>query len=165
MKNNALTAALALASAIPAVPVLAQDQRVDITQDAWDNLQQAAIAGLKPEDGWHLLDGGAKFRRIEGDGSGPAPTISDIVSVNYTARLTNGVVIDSNEGRGPVTFPLRQLIRAWQVAIPHAGVGDTIEIAAPACMAYGPRGGDPIPPNATLFFTIELVDLMVPPGA
>ena len=87
-----------------------------------------------------------------------------MVSVHYTGRLTNGTVFDSTQGRGPATFPLGQLIRAWQVAIPYMGVGDTIEIAVPAELGYGARGAGPIPPAATLFFTIELLDVMVPPG-
>ena len=88
----------------------------------------------------------------------------DVVSVNYTGRLTNGQVFDSTQGRRPATFPLGQLIRAWQVAIPYMGVGDTAEIAVPAELGYGPRGAGPIPPNATLFFTIELLEVMAAPG-
>ena len=63
-----------------------------------------------------------------------------------------------------IASDLRQLIRAWQIAIPYMGVGDTIEIAVPAELGYGARGAGPIPPAATLFFTIELLDVMVPPG-
>ena len=45
------------------------------------------------------------------------------------------------------------------MAIPQMGVGDTIEIAAPASLAYGVKGKGPIPGNATLLFTIELLDI------
>ena len=105
-----------------------------------------------------------RFRRVGGDGTGPAPTVRDTVTVNYSGRLTNGEVFDSTEGRRPATFPLGQLIRAWQVAIPYMGVGDTIEIAVPAELGYGARGAGPIPPSATLFFTIELLDVIAAPG-
>ncbi len=166
MKKMTFAAALT-ATAFAASPAFAQDEEesFDITQSsAWFNQQQAALAGLTAAEGWTALEGGVKFRRIDGDGTGPAPTLRDIVSVHYTGRLTNGQVFDSTEGRNPATFPLRQLIRAWQVAIPYLGIGDTIEIAVPAELGYGPRGAGPIPPAATLFFTIELVDVMVPPG-
>ncbi len=161
MKQIALTAALA-AVAHTATPAIAQE---DITQSsAWFNRQQSALAELSPDSGWTTLAGGMRFRRIAGDGSGPAPTLRDIVSVHYSGRLTTGVVFDSTDGGDPATFPLRQLIEAWQVAIPYMGVGDTIEIALPAELGYGPQGAGPIPPGATLFFTIQLMDVMVPPG-
>ena len=156
--------ASALLAATVANPALAQE-REDITQSsAWFNRQQSALAELSAADGWTTLEGGVRFRRTAGDGSGPAPTLRDVVSVHYSGSLTNGTVFDSTEGRDPATFPLRQLIRAWQIAIPYMGVGDTIEIALPAELGYGPRGAGPIPPGATLFFTIQLMDVMVPPG-
>lgn len=156
--------ASALLAAIVATPVLAQE-RVDVTQSsAWFNRQQSALAELSPADGWTTLEGGVRFRRIAGDASGPAPTLRDMVSVHYSGSLTNGTVFDATDAGDPATFPLRQLIRAWQIAIPYMGVGDTAEIALPAEMGYGPRGAGPIPPGATLFFTIQLMDVMVPPG-
>lgn len=162
MKHLALSAALA--ATLAAVPAIAQ-QRQDVTQSsAWFNRQQSALAELSPDDGWAMLEGGVRFRRVAGDGTGPAPTLRDIVSVHYSGRLTNGAVFDSTDGGDPATFPLGQLVRGWQVAIPYMGVGDTAEIALPAELGYGPRGAGPIPPGATLFFTIELVDMMVPPG-
>jgi FKBP-type peptidyl-prolyl cis-trans isomerase len=162
MKHIALIAALA--ATVSATPAFAQE-RVDVTQSsAWFNRQQSALSELSPEDGWTILEGGVRFRRVAGDGTGPAPTLRDIVSVHYSGSLTNGAVFDSTEGGDPATFPLGQLVRGWQVAIPYMGVGDTAEIALPADLGYGPRGAGPIPPGATLFFTIELVDMMVPPG-
>lgn len=158
------TLALALAAAIISAPATAQEA-TDITQDsAWANEQLNALYALTPADGWFVLAGGVRMRRTSGDGTGPAPTVRDTVTVNYSGRLTNGEVFDSTAGRRPATFPLGQLVRAWQVAIPYMGIGDTIEIAVPADMGYGPRGAGPIPPNATLFFTIELLDVMVAPG-
>ena len=59
----------------------------------------------------------------------------------------------------PVSFPLGRLIRAWQLAIPQAGVGDTLELAIPASLAYGPKGSGPIPGGATLLFKIELLGI------
>ena len=162
MKHIGLVAAFA--ATLIAGPATAQE-RQDVTQSsAWFNRQQSALSELSPEDGWTILEGGVRFRRVAGDGTGPAPTLRDIVSVHYSGSLTNGAVFDSTDGGDPATFPLGQLVRGWQVAIPYMGVGDTAEIALPAELGYGPRGAGPIPPGATLFFTIELVDMMVPPG-
>jgi FKBP-type peptidyl-prolyl cis-trans isomerase len=158
MKHIILAAALAATTASPA---LAQE---DITQSsAWFNRQQSALAELSSDQGWTTLQGGMRFRRTAGNGTGPAPTLRDVVTVHYSGRLTTGAVFDSTDGGDPATFPLRQLIQAWQVAIPYMGIGDTVEIALPAELGYGPRGAGPIPPGATLFFTITLVDV-VPPG-
>lgn len=166
MKQIAFSAAAF--AAVFALPAAAQDAaltRTEIMQSsAWYNLQQAALARLLPQDGWTVLDGGVRFRRIAGDGTGQAPTLRDIVTVHYTGRLTNGAVFDSTDGGDPATFPLGQLVRGWQIAIPFMGVGDTAEIALPSEVGYGPRGAGPIPPGATLFFTISLLDVMVPPG-
>ena len=75
--------------------------------------------------------------------------------------LVDGTEFDSSVRRGqPATFPLRGLIRAWQLAVPMMAVGDTIEIAVPADMAYGPIGRGPIPGNATLLFRIELLEIV-----
>ncbi len=153
---------LAITATALTLPAHAQEDRMQ--SSAWFNTQQSALHELSPDDGWTTLEGDVRFRRTAGDGSGPAPTVRDIVSVHYTGKLTDGTVFDSTEGRDPATFPLNRLVPAWQVAIPYMGVGDTIEIAVPAEMGYGARGAGPIPGGATLFFTIELMDVMVPPG-
>ncbi len=67
-------------------------------------------------------------------------------------------MFDSSYARGqPATFPLGRLVKGWQIAIPQMGVGEVIEIAIPADLAYGPVGRGPIPGNATLVFKVELI--------
>ena len=152
---------LPLAAIFLAIPASAQDipeaEPGSPGTIKWHNTEQSALHLLSRSDGWHRLDGGIKFRRTAGDGTGPAPTISDVVRVNYTGRFADGEVFDSNEGRDPIEFSLARLVRGWQVAIPYMGVGDSAEIAIPAELAYGLRGQGPIPGGATLFFTIELL--------
>jgi FKBP-type peptidyl-prolyl cis-trans isomerase FkpA len=155
-----LTAAL-LAAAVP-LPVLAQNgEAPDRSQDmAWHMAQQQALATRQLSDGWSWLDGGVLWRRAKGDGTGARPTASDTVTVHYVGTFVDGETFDSSRDRGePATFPLGGLIRAWQLAIPMAGVGDTIELAIPAAMAYGPVGRGPIPGGATLLFEIELLGI------
>ena len=151
-----------LAIALMGGPALAQEAEtpaVDRSNDiAWQNAQQAYIAQLKSEDGWRFLPGGLKWRRIAGDGTGPHPTVEDIVTVHYGGTFSDGTTFDSSFDRGePATFPLGRLIKAWQIAIPEMGVGDTIELAAPAMLAYGPVGKGPIPGGATLLFKVQLL--------
>lgn len=125
---------------------------------AWHNAQQAALASREAKDGWSWMEGGLMWRRVKGDGSGERPTVKDTVTLHYAGSLVDGTEFDSSYTRGaPATFPLGRLIPAWQMAVPQMGVGDTIEIAVPSSLGYGPRGKGPIPGGATLLFTIELI--------
>ena len=82
------------------------------------------------------------------------------MTVHYAGTFIDGETFDSSFDRGePATFPLGRLIKGWQLAIPKMGVGDTIEIAVPADMGYGPKGKGPIPGGATLLFKVELIDI------
>lgn len=151
----------ALAAACLSTPAIAQDGPVDRSQDAaWMNAQMAALAGRQASDGWRWMEGGLLWRRTAGSGTGARPTIDDVVRVHYAGTFVDGQPFDSSYDRGePVSFPLRGLIPAWQLAIPQATVGDTIEIASPASLAYGPVGRGPIPGGATLLFKIELLGI------
>lgn len=145
---------------IAPVTACAQTEEDAVTpQDsAWHNRQQLAISSLSADDGWQILPGNGRWRRVKGDGSGRHPVVTDTVTLHYAGKLVDGTEFDSSIARGePATFPLNRLVKGWQVAVPNMGVGDTIEIVIPADMAYGPEGRGPIPGNATLLFTIELI--------
>jgi FKBP-type peptidyl-prolyl cis-trans isomerase len=162
------TTLLALGAAAAAVgfhTLSAQDTPPDRSQDiAWMNAQQAYLAGLSREDGWRAMPGGLKWRYVDYAGSSDKPRVEDTVTVHYAGTFLDGETFDSSFDRGePATFPLGRLIKAWQMAIPEMGVGDTIEIAAPADLAYGPGGKGPIPGGATLLFTVKL--LAIEPAA
>ena len=160
-------AELALVAAFGAVGVFAataQERGPDRSQDlAWMSAQQAYLSGLKGANGWQALPGGLYWRRVAGDGSGQRPALTDTVTVHYAGTFIDGTTFDSSFDRGePAAFPLGKLIKAWQLAIPQMGVGDTIELAAPASLAYGPLGKGPIPGGATLLFRVQL--LAIAPG-
>jgi FKBP-type peptidyl-prolyl cis-trans isomerase FkpA len=138
--------------------MLMQDAPPASQDAAWHNRQSAAISSLKASDGWQPLPGNGRWRRAKGDGSGAHPAVTDTVRINYVGSFVGGEVFDKSEA--PVEFPLQRLIKGWQLAVPMAGVGDTIEIALSSDLAYGPKGKGPIPGNATLFFTIELLGIV-----
>lgn len=146
------TSGVVMAQDEPAAPVTPQDS-------AWHNRQMLAVVGLKAADGWIILPGNMRMRRTVGNGSGKHPTVADTVKIHYTGTFIDGTQFDTSVGGEPAVFPLGRLIKAWQVALPMAGVGDTIEIAVPADMAYGPKGKGPIPGDATLMFTIQLLGI------
>ncbi|MDF7774922.1 FKBP-type peptidyl-prolyl cis-trans isomerase [Sphingomonas sp. AOB5] len=148
-----------VAAVIPAAAMVQDAPDATTPQDAaWHNRQQLAISSLKAADGWQPLPGNGRWRRVKGDGTGRHPAVTDTVTLHYAGTLIDGTEFDSSFKRGePATFPLNRLVKGWQVAVPNMGVGDTIEIAIPADMAYGPNGRGPIPGNATLLFTIQLI--------
>jgi FKBP-type peptidyl-prolyl cis-trans isomerase len=161
VKRNLIAAVAALIALNP-LAALAQDAPAPgPSQDAaWHNRQQIALASRQASDGWQWMEGGLLWRRIAGDGSGKHPTVNDTVTLHYAGTLVDGTEFDSSYARNePATFPLSRLIRAWQLAVPQMGVGDTIEIALPATLGYGPIGRGPIPGGATLLFKIELLGI------
>ena len=158
------TMLLALGAACAAVAITsatAQNEAPDKSSDiAWMNAQQAYLSGLKAEDGWNSMDGGLRWRFVDYTGNDRKPSVADTVTVHYAGTFIDGETFDSSFDRGePATFPLGRLVKAWQMGIPQMGVGDTIEIAAPADLAYGPMGKGPIPGGATLLFTVKLIDI------
>jgi FKBP-type peptidyl-prolyl cis-trans isomerase FkpA len=159
--RKAVLVAVAATAGLVAIAVAAAQQAPERSQDAaWHNRQELAIAQLKAADGWRPLPGNVRWRRIAGNGSGRHPTVADTVKLHYAGTLIDGTPFDSSYERGePATFPLGKLIKGWQVAVPQMGVGDTIEVAIPAALAYGPLGKGPIPGGATLMFKIELLGI------
>jgi FKBP-type peptidyl-prolyl cis-trans isomerase FkpA len=94
------------------------------------------------------------------EGSGSSPAASDKVKVNYKGTLVNGVEFDSSYKRGqPAEFPLNGVIKCWTEGLQMMKPGGTAKLICPADIAYGERGNGPIPPNATLVFNIELLEV------
>jgi FKBP-type peptidyl-prolyl cis-trans isomerase len=88
----------------------------------------------------------------------------DILTVNYTGKLEDGTVFDSskNPGRDPFRFTVGtgQVIQGWEEGFIGMKIGGTRMLTIPPEMGYGVRGaGDVIPPNATLIFEIELLEV------
>ncbi len=127
---------------------------------AYHNAQQAYLSSLQAADGWYTMDGGLRWRYVEYTGGADKPTAADSVTVHYAGTFIDGEGFDSSYERGePANFNLSGLIPAWEMAIPQMAVGETIEIATPASLAYGPRGRGPIPGGATLLFKVELLGI------
>lgn len=94
-------------------------------------------------------------------GSGPEAKAGDVVSALYTGSLDDGTVFDasSKHGNQPFSFTLGagQVIQGWDLGVVGMKVGGKRELTIPSNLGYGPNGQGPIPPNATLHFTIQLV--------
>jgi FKBP-type peptidyl-prolyl cis-trans isomerase FklB len=91
-------------------------------------------------------------------GTGPKPTDTDTVLVNYRGTLTSGTEFDATPEGKPATLNVSQLINGWKAAIKTMPVGSRWTLVIPPQLAYGVRGvGSDIGPSETLVFDVELM--------
>ncbi|QEE50927.1 peptidylprolyl isomerase [Flavobacterium alkalisoli] len=112
--------------------------------------------------GFDKTDSGLRYKIIQ-KGSGKKAEKGKTVSVHYTGSLDNGQVFDSSYKRKqPIDFPLGMghVIEGWDEGIALLQVGDKARFVIPSHLGYGSRGaGGVIPPDATLIFDVELMDV------
>jgi FKBP-type peptidyl-prolyl cis-trans isomerase FkpA len=102
-------------------------------------------------------------------GKGKEAVAGKTVEVHYTgwlhdpaAKDKRGKQFDSSRGRGPFSFPLGggRVIKGWDEGVAGMKVGGKRTLVIPPELGYGARGaGGVIPPNATLVFDVELLDV------
>jgi FKBP-type peptidyl-prolyl cis-trans isomerase len=119
---------------------------------------EAFLAANKSKQGVVALPDGLQYKILTA-GTGPKPTASDTVEVDYKGSLLDGKEFDSSYKRGqPATFPVTGVIKGWTEALELMPVGSKWQLFIPPDLAYGDRGagnGD-IPPGSTLVFEVEL---------
>ena len=126
--------------------------------NTWAQADMAAAAAK--EKGAVVTPSGLVYRSLR-DGSGASPTPADVVKVHYRGTLANGTEFDSSYKRNePAQFPLSGVIPCWTEGVQRMKVGGKSQLVCPPGIAYGARGaGGVIPPNATLQFEVELLDI------
>lgn len=99
-------------------------------------------------------------------GTGATAIPGSIVTVNYVGKLEDGTVFDASARHGkPFTFQLGvgSVIAGWDQGVAGMNVGGKRVLVIPPELGYGAQGaGGVIPPNATLTFEVELLDVQLP---
>ena len=80
------------------------------------------------------------------------PNLCTSLTMTYTGKLMTGIQFD----KGTITYPLKDLIVGWQVAVPLIGKGGKIKMVIPSSLAYGPNANGSIPANSPLFFEMSI---------
>ncbi|WP_417439022.1 FKBP-type peptidyl-prolyl cis-trans isomerase [Idiomarina sp.] len=122
---------------------------------------KAYLAENAKKEGVRTTDSGLQYEVLE-EGDGVSPAETDMVEVHYEGTLVNGEVFDSSYERGePTSFPLNRVIPGWTEGLQLMKEGAKYRFVIPSELAYGDRelGDGQIPPNSTLIFTVELLNV------
>jgi FKBP-type peptidyl-prolyl cis-trans isomerase len=141
-----------------------------VTQSYFMKAQQvdagkAAEAGKKfleengKKAGVKTTASGLQYEIIK-EGTGPKPTATDTVVVNYKGTTVEGKVFDTSYGKEPAKFTVGQVIPGWTEALQLMSAGSKWKLVIPSALAYGERGaGADIKPNSVLVFEVELLEI------
>ena len=117
------------------------------------------LAENKIKEGVQTTDSGLQYK-VETMGEGAKPVATDKVKVHYRGTLLDGTEFDSSYARNePISFALNRVIPGWTEGVQLMPVGSKFTFYIAPGLAYGPAGGGPIPPNSTLIFEVELLDI------
>lgn len=151
-------------------PALEQDEIMALMQEYQQARQtKEADANIAEGDAWlaenatregvKVTDSGLQYEVLT-EGEGTPPTADDTVSVHYKGTFIDGEQFDSSYDRGtPAEFGVTQVIAGWTEALQLMKPGAKYKLYIPGALAYGPQGRPGIPPNATLIFEVELLEV------
>ncbi len=95
-------------------------------------------------------------------GTGAYPTAMSKVNVNYKGQLTSGSQFDSGNFTVDISIPSGQngsVIEGWRIGLKKINKGGRLLLLIPSALGYGRYGSGPIPPNAVLVFTIDMISI------
>ena len=99
-------------------------------------------------------DASGVYYKVITPGTGSYPTLSSTITVNSTGKLLDGTLFDTENG---LVTPLTNVIRGWQIGVPHINTGGRILLIIPSALGYGNKAAGTIPKNSVLVFTIDLL--------
>jgi len=115
----------------------------------------APAAGSEPKTGVQTTFSGLKYEVLK-PGTGRQPTKYNKVKVNYRGYFTDGKTFDSGNG---ISFPLTSVVQGWQEGIQLMKEGAKYRFTVPPHLGYGSQGRPGIPPNSTLMFDVDLLEV------
>ncbi|WP_051279631.1 FKBP-type peptidyl-prolyl cis-trans isomerase [Hellea balneolensis] len=107
------------------------------------------------------LESGLQYKIIKpGVKNGPSPVGPQVIRANYHGYFPNGEVFDSSYERNePLEYKANAFIKGWNEALTLMQPCSAWILYVPGDIAYGPRGRPGIPPNATLVFNMQLLEV------
>lgn len=138
-----------------------QEEKQKVAAETNKKEGDAFLAENKAKPGVVTLPSGLQYKVLT-QGTGPKPTVNDMVECKYRGTLINGTEFDASDKHPPgtATFPVGGVIKGWTEALQLMPVGSKWQLFIPADLAYGPRGAGPdIGPGATLIFEVELLGI------
>ncbi len=96
------------------------------------------------------------------EGTGSAVKTGDTISIHYAGTLEDGTPFDNSYDRGePFETPIGagQVIKGWDLGVVGMKVGGKRRLTIPPELGYGEQGSGTIPPNSTLIFDVELIEI------
>ena len=120
---------------------------------------QKFLAENATKEGVQTTASGLQYKVVT-MGTGAKPAATDTVKVHYRGTLLDGTEFDSSYARNePISFALNRVIPGWTEGVQLMPVGSKFMFYIAPDLAYGEGGGGPIPPNSTLEFEVELLDI------
>ncbi len=104
-----------------------------------------------------VKDPSGLYYKVVTPGIGKYPDAAATVTVNSTGKLTDGTIFDTETA---LTIPLTNVIRGWQLGLPHINNGGRILLLIPSSLGYGNTANGGIPKNSVLIFTVDMLSFV-----
>lgn len=143
---------------VPTLAVFALAVAVSAADDTKKGDKELKMPALDAKE-WKEVKGkeGLKTWDVK-EGKGDEVQAGATVKFHYTGWLKDGTIFDSSVQRGePIEYPLGELIKGWQEAMPGMKVGGVRRLYIPYALGYGEKGKGKIPGKADLVFEVEVL--------